>query len=265
MADPRTKMPVIFLSHGAPTLPLTDSPARTFLIGLSQKIPRPRAILIASAHWEGAVPSLTGAELPETIHDFYGFDPALYDLRYDAPGDPSLAQRISSLLEKSGYRPAVDSKRGRDHGAWVPMMLAYPAADIPIIQISLLARQSAHIHLAMGEALAPLREEGVLIVGSGGAIHNLRQLQWKGGAIPPWASDFQEWLDQQILAGNLDGLLGYRTMIDSAVTAHPTDEHFMPLFVALGAAKEDRAGIKLHGSFEFGSLSMASYGWGMGR
>jgi 4,5-DOPA dioxygenase extradiol len=257
------RMPVMFVSHGAPTLPFDDIPARAFLIELARKAPRPSAILVASAHWETDRPSLTASASPQTIHDFFGFPKSLYDLSYDAPGAPELAERAGMLLRQTGYDPVLDADRGRDHGVWVPMMLAYPLADVPVVQISLLRRQSTHAHVALGEALAPLRDEGVLIVGSGGAIHNLRQLEWTGGATPRWATDFQDWLDQQLAAGNVDALIAYRTMIDAAMMAHPSEDHFLPLLVALGAAKDKPCAAKLHGSFQYGSLSLAAYGWGL--
>lgn len=257
------RMPVIFVSHGAPTLPLDDVPARAFLIELSRKLPRPNAIVVASAHWEADRPSITAGEAPETIHDFFGFPKPLYDLLYDAPGSPALAERVAALLRQAGHDPILDQSRGRDHGVWVPLMLTYPLADIPVIQVSILRRQSTHAHVALGEALAPLRGEGVLIVGSGGAVHNLRQLDWSGGPAQRWAKDFQDWLDQQVEGGNIDALVAYRTMIDAATMAHPTEDHFLPLLVALGAGKSDSIAKKLHGSFQFGSLSLAAYGWGM--
>ncbi len=257
------RMPVLFVSHGAPTLPFDEAPARRFLIELARKVPRPNAILVASAHWEADRPSLTAASNPETIHDFFGFPKPLYELQYEAPGAPELAERAGQLLRQAGHDPVLDSERGRDHGVWVPMMLAYPAAEVPVVQLSLLRRQSTHAHLGLGEALAPLRDEGVLIIGSGGAIHNLRQLEWSGGTTPRWAADFQEWLDWQLKEGNSTELVSYRTMIDSATMAHPTEDHFLPLLVALGAAEGDRKATKLHGSFEYGALSMAAYGWGI--
>jgi 4,5-DOPA dioxygenase extradiol len=257
------RMPVLFVSHGAPTLPFDDVPARRFLIELARKVPRPKAILIVSAHWETAQPSLNAGAQPGTIHDFSGFPQALYELTYDAPGDPELAERAAALLRNAGYQPRLDAERGRDHGAWVPLMLAWPAAEIPVIQVSLLRGQSTHAHLALGEALAPLRDEGVLIIGSGGAVHNLRQVAWGGGKPPRWAEDFQNWMDQQLTAGNIGAMLAYRAQIDSASMAHPTEDHLMPLYVALGAGMSDGGAEKLHSSFTFGSLSMASYGWGI--
>jgi 4,5-DOPA dioxygenase extradiol len=257
------RMPVLFVSHGAPTLPFDEVPARRFLIELARKVPKPKAILIVSAHWETADPSLNAGSNLATIHDFYGFPKALYELTYDAPGSPELAERAAALLREAGYTPKLDAERGRDHGAWVPLLLAWPAAEIPVIQLSLLRGKSTHAHVALGKALAPLRDEGVLIIGSGGAVHNLRQVSWDGGRTPRWASDFQDWMDEQLGAGNVDALLAYRSMIDSAQMAHPTEDHLMPLYVALGAGLSDGGAEKLHGSFTHGSLSLASYGWGM--
>jgi 4,5-DOPA dioxygenase extradiol len=257
------RMPVLFVSHGAPTLPFDEVPARRFLIELARRVPRPKAILCISAHWEAAEPSLNAGATLETIHDFYGFPKSLYELTYEAPGAPELAERAAMLLREAGYAPHLDAERGRDHGAWVPMMLAWPAAEIPVIQLSLLRGKSTHAHVALGEALAPLRDEGILIIGSGGAVHNLRQVSWDGGKVPRWAQEFQDWLDQQLGAGNVDALLAYRSMVDAAQMAHPTEDHLMPLYVALGAGLSDRSAEKLHGSFTHGSLSLASYGWGM--
>jgi 4,5-DOPA dioxygenase extradiol len=239
------RMPVLFVSHGAPTLPFDDVPARRFLIELARKVPRPKAILCVSAHWEAANPSLNAAPQPGTIHDFSGFPKALYELTYDAPGAPEVAERA------------------RDHGAWVPAMLAWPAGEIPMIQLSLLRGKSTREHIALGEAIAPLRDEGVLILGSGGAVHNLRQVSWDGGRTPRWASDFQDWLDRSLAANDLAALTGYRGSLDFAQMAHPTEDHLMPLYVALGAGHSDGGATKLHGSFTLGSLGMASYGWGM--
>src|SRR5512147_170102 len=257
------RMPVLFVSHGAPTLPFDDVPARRFLIELARKVPRPKAILCVSAHWEAPVPSLNAAPHLGTIHDFSGFPKALYELTYDAPGAPEVAERAAALLGAAGYTPRLDAERGRDHGAWVPAMLAWPAGEIPMIQLSLLRGQSTHGHVALGEAIAPLRDEGVLILGSGGSVHNLRQVMWDGGRTPRWASEFQDWLDKALAANDLGALVGYRSQVDAAQMAHPTEDHLMPLYVALGAGHKDGGAEKLHGSFTFGSLGMASYGWGL--
>ncbi|HEY1385853.1 MAG TPA: class III extradiol ring-cleavage dioxygenase [Dongiaceae bacterium] len=257
------RMPVLFVSHGAPTLPFDDVPARRYLIELARKVPRPKAILCVSAHWEAPVPSLTASQQPATIHDFSGFPKALYELAYDAPGAPEIAERAAALLRNAGYEPRLDAERGRDHGAWVPAMLAWPAGEIPMIQLSLLRGQSTQGHIRLGEAIAPLRDEGVLVLGSGGSVHNLRQVAWDGGRTPRWASDFQDWLDKSLAANDQAALVGYRSTLDVAAMAHPTEDHLMPLYVAFGAGHGEGGATKLHGSFTLGSLGMASYGWGI--
>jgi len=250
-------LPSLFVSHGAPTLPLErDSPARGFLAGLGRALDRPEAILCVSAHWEAPAPSLGLAARPETIHDFYGFPDALYRLRYPAPGAPDLARRAAALLEAAGLEPALEPARGLDHGAWVPLLLMFPEADIPVTQLSLLARAGAAAHLALGRALAPLRAAGVLVLASGGAVHNLRH--WRAGhdEPPDWARDFDDWLAERITAGAVEELVGYRELAPAAATAHPSEEHLLPLHVALGAA--EGPGRVLHSSFT-NSLSMAAF------
>lgn len=265
MIETIEKMPVLFLSHGSPTLPFDNVPARDFLMWLGGKLPAPRAILCISAHWETATPSITASDAPATIHDFYGFPKALYELRYDVPGEPALAAQIAGLLEAGGYRATLDGTRGLDHGAWNPLMLAYPQSGIPVLQLSLIHRGKTGDHVKLGRLLAPLRDEGVLIVASGGAVHNLRAVEWREGALPPgWATDFDRWLRVRIEAGDYDALADYRSQAPDAAVSHPSEEHLMPLFVALGAAAGAEAnarGTLLHASFTFGSLSMAAYAW----
>jgi 4,5-DOPA dioxygenase extradiol len=260
-------MPVVFISHGSPTLAFDDVPARDFLVRLSSRLPHPKAILCISAHWETSVPSITGSDAPSTIHDFHGFPKALYDLHYDAPGDPTLAARVADLLQAGGYAPSINAERGLDHGVWSPLMLAYPQSGIPVVQLSLLRRHSPADHISLGRLLAPLRDEGVLILGSGGAVHNLRALDWHNrSGIPVWASTFDQWLTANIAAGNFDALSDYRAQAPDAEIAHPSEDHILPLFVALGAAAgagSTAPGDQLHHSFTFGSLSMSSYGWGI--
>lgn len=166
-------MPSLFLSHGAPTLPLTGTPARTFLKQLGGALERPKAVLVASAHWETAQPTVNAVDWNETIHDFYGFPRTLYDLRYTAPGCPPLAGRIADLLKEAGFDCAIDRQRGLDHGAWVPLLLMYPYAEIPVLQLSIQPHLGPEQHLCMGQALASLRRESVLIIGSGSFTHNL--------------------------------------------------------------------------------------------
>lgn len=250
-------MPTIFVSHGAPTLILSDAPARTFLTGLSQQIPRPTAIVAVSAHWDTDVPVVSVARKPDTIHDFYGFPEALYQLRYAAPGAPALAEKVAKLTG------AAHDHRGLDHGAWVPAMLAWPEADIPIFQLSVQPNMSPAHHIALGRKLAPLREEGVLVMGSGSAIHNLRALVRDEASEPePWAQAFDDWLADTLEKGDEAALADYRARAPYAREAHPTDEHFLPLHVAYGAAGEGAQGRALHRSFTLGNLSMASYAFG---
>ncbi len=250
----------IFVSHGAPTLIGEEVPARAFLAGLGGEIGLPRAIVVASAHWETADPEVGAAPRPETIHDFYGFPRELYQHRYEAPGDPALAERVVGLLCDAGFAAKTDTKRGLDHGAWVPLLLAYPAADIPVLQLSIQpARGPAH-HLKLGRALAPLVADDVLILGSGSAVHALRRLEWGSGDQPaPWAKEFDDWVAEHLAKGDEAALLDYRHQAPHALDAHPRDEHFLPLFVAWGAAGAGARSERLHTSFTHGSLSMAAY------
>ena len=257
-ADP---LPALFLSHGSPMLPFEDIPARDFIAGLGPRLPRPRAILCISAHWETRAPAVSGAERPETIHDFSGFPEALYRLRYAAPGAPDLAARVATLLSDAGLACRIDPAQGLDHGAWNPLLLIYPDADIPVAQLAIQQPAGPRHHYAMGEALAPLRAEGVLLLASGGAVHNLRQFATGDGRAAPWAVAFDEWLADRTAADDRAALLGYRTLRPEAALAHPRDEHFLPFFVALGAGK-GTAGHAIHRSFDEGSISMAAFAWG---
>jgi 4,5-DOPA dioxygenase extradiol len=255
------ELPSLFLSHGSPTLPFEDIAARGFMAGLGARLPRPEAILCISAHWETPVPAVSGAERPETIHDFYGFPEALYRLQYPAPGAPKLAERVCALLGAAGMPATIDETRGLDHGAWNPLMLIYPRADVPVAQLSIQHQAGPGHHLAIGRALKPLRAEGVLVLASGGAVHNLRQFHVDRERPADWAVAFDEWLADRIAAGDAASLIEYRRLKPEGKLAHPRDEHFLPLFVAMGAGEGD-TGRPLHRSFAHGSLSMAAYGWG---
>ena len=248
-------MPSLFVSHGAPTLIIEDRPARAFLAGLAGLVPRPTAILAVSAHWTTDRPAVSVSGQPETIHDFYGFPEQLYRLHYKAPGAPELARRVATLTG------AVPADYGLDHGAWVPAMLGWPAADIPIFQLSVQPEMTPAHHIALGRKLAPLRDEGVLVLGSGSATHNLRRLVRGGGDVAPepWAQAFDDWLADTLEQGDEAALADYRTGAPHARDAHPTDEHFLPLHVAFGAAGEGARGHALHRSFSLGNLSMAAY------
>jgi 4,5-DOPA dioxygenase extradiol len=242
-------------------MPLEKSAANDFLRGLGAILGRPEAILMVSAHWDTDFPAVSGAERPETIHDFYGFPPELYRLHYPAPGAPQLAQRVARLLGGQGYQVDVDPGRGLDHGAWTPLILGYPEADVPVAQFSIQSHLGPAHHLKIGEALRPLRDEGVLIIGSGGATHNLRELsRQRGNPVPQqWTAEFNDWLADALLARRTDDLVNYRARAPQAVRNHPTDEHLIPLYVALGAGDPGGTTKRLHSSIESGVISMDAY------
>jgi len=237
---------------------ILDTPARRFLQELGAALPRPEAILVASAQWEAEAPLVSAPEKNETIHDFYGFPAPLYELSYAAPPAPALAARVAGLTG------AQVSERGLDHGAWVPLLLGWPGAEIPVAQVSIQTRLGARHHLELGAALAPLRGEGVLIIGSGSFTHDLRRFRRGAEVAAPETADvaaFSEWMDERILAGDLEALADYRARAPFAVEEHPTEEHLLPLHVALGAAGASRVE-RLHSSVEFGFLRMDSYRFG---
>jgi 4,5-DOPA dioxygenase extradiol len=250
-------LPAIFVSHGAPTLPFDDVPARDFLRGLGVQLGRPRAVLAVSAHWDTDAPITNAVSSNDTIHDFYGFPRPLYDLRYDAPGDALLAHEVGGLL--NGFGAKTDTMRGLDHGAWVPLMLMYPEADIPVVQLSVQSALGAAHHIALGRALAALRQEDVLVLGSGGFVHNLRQIAPPGSPEAQWSKDFAGWMHDRLIAGDEAALADYRARAPQAQLAHPTDEHLMPLLVAYGAGGETAKAARLHSSATFGSLRMDAY------
>jgi 4,5-DOPA dioxygenase extradiol len=261
------KFPSVFVSHGAPTLAMERNDAVDFLRTLGLKLGCPRAILCVSAHWGTRVPTVSAAERPETIHDFGGFPEALYRMRYEAPGAPRLAARVSELLAGADIESQVSSDRGLDHGAWVPLMLMYPEADIPVTQLSVQPQDSTISHFRLGQALAPLRREGVLVLATGSATHNLSRIG--GGSVPPdWAAQFDDWLYRKILDGSYEELMNYRQLAPHSHLAHPTEEHLLPLFVAMGAGTDTNAlGEGAHDQNLFrgwthGSLSMAAYSFG---
>ena len=248
----------IFVSHGAPTLVLEDHAARRFLMELGHLIPRPEAILAVSAHWETRTPTVSLAERPETIHDFHGFPAELYRIRYPAPGASAAARRAAQLLAEAGLDPETDPTRGLDHGAWAPLALAYPEADIPVAQLSIQPSRDPRHHMAVGRALAPLGDEGVLVLASGGAVHNLRQFAVDRSRPAPWATAFDDWLADRLDSGATEDLAAYAERPEGRL-AHPSADHILPLFVALGAGGKGARGRALHRGFAHGSLGMAAY------
>ena len=246
--------PAIFVSHGAPTLPFDDVPARDFLRGLGQSLGKPRAVLAVSAHWDTDAPAANAVTVNDTIHDFGGFPQALYELRYPAPGDTALARAVADLTGG-----AVNPSRGLDHGAWVPLMLMYPDADIPVVQVSVQSRRGAGHHIALGRTLAKLREDNVLVMGSGGFVHNLRRIAPPGSPESDWSKQYADWMHGRLMTGDDAALADYRSQAPQAAMAHPTDEHLMPLLVAYGAGGEKAKVARLHSSATFGSLRMDAY------
>lgn len=254
--------PSIFLSHGAPTLALANNIYTHAWAELAVVMGRPEAIVVASAHWDTPFPAVSAARRLETIHDFSDFPEELYRVHYAPPGAPALANHIESLLAAIGQRPAIDPERGLDHGGWVPLRWMYPDADIPVIQLSVQSELGARHHYEIGRALAPLREEGVLVIGSGGIVHNLGELDWSGDALhpDPWAAAFNEWMAAKVEQGAIDELAGYRATAPHAERAHPTEDHLAPFFVALGAGGLPARRINL--GFDMGSLGMDCYAFG---
>ncbi len=245
----------LFISHGAPTLPLEQSPARRFLETLGRDLPRPRAIVALSPHWMTSGIEVKSPPRFKTWHDFGGFQDELYRIRYEPAGEPALAERVLELLRSAGLdaQPSPDTKL--DHGVWVPLMLMYPHADLPVVQVSATWDTPAR-YRQLGQALRVLASEDLLILGSGGLVHNLRELDFGSDAVPDWARCFDDWADARLAENDWEALCDYRHRAPDAVRAHPTEDHFLPLFFAGGAGGQAKA---LHRSFSHGGLSMAAY------
>jgi 4,5-DOPA dioxygenase extradiol len=257
-----TRLPTLFVSHGAPTLIQEDVPARAFLQSLGSRFPGIQGVLCISAHWNLEVPAVNALEHPETIHDFYGFPQSLYRIQYPAHGSPALAGRVAGLLNDAGIPCTTDTARGLDHGTWVPMMLMFPDADVPVVQLSIRRDLDPDRHLAMGEAIAGLRDEGILVVGSGGAVHPLGDPTaslGEGAPTEAWAEEFNDWLADAVTRGDRKRLLGYREHAPHAERAHPYPDHYMPILAALGAAGPAARGTVIHHSWDLGDLGMDAY------
>ena len=258
-----SRLPSLFLSHGAPTLPIDPAMPSAEFATLAQRLPRPRAILMLSAHWCTATPVASTAEAPETIHDFYGFPRELYALRYDAPGAPALAHQAAALLGEARI-PTQTQPHGLDHGAWVPLLLMYPQADIPVAQLSIQPDRDPAHHYAVGRALRPLAEDGVLIVGSGQITHNLRAADFgaRPGDADPRVAEFTDWFETRLAERDVAALLDYRKRAPHAALMHPTDEHLLPVFASLGAADDSYAlQIQSLGTYQR-ALAMTNYVFG---
>jgi 4,5-DOPA dioxygenase extradiol len=253
------KMPSLFVSHGSPMFALEPGLSGPQLTALGRALPRPRAVLVLSPHWTTRSVALGSAAWPTTLHDFGGFAPALYAQSYPAPGAPEVALEVAAELARSGIEAELDDQRGRDHGAWVPLKHLYPEADVPVLQMSQPHTPSALALLELGQAVAGMAERGVLIVGSGSLTHNLREVG--GGAqLTPYATEFADWIAAHIEQGDLGALLDYRRLAPGAQRAHPTDEHLLPLFFAIGAGGgEWLHARRIPGGVSHDVLSMDSY------
>lgn len=261
ISDRKKREPILFVPHGAPTMALEPGAAGAALSAFANRLSRPQAILVISAHWNTNVPTFSAACKPETIHDFYGFPQALYAIRYPVCGAVKWAMEGRALLEEAGFEVAIDPKRGLDHGAWVPLRIMYPDASVPVAALSLQTSLGPEHHYRLGRALAPLREAGVLIVASGNLTHNLGHfgLRRDMGATLDYVEKFQAWWRERIEARDVESLLDYRRRAPGGLEAHPTEEHLLPFFVALGAAGEKFESEIVHSGIDHEMLVMDCY------
>ena len=259
-------MPSLFISHGGPNIITDPSEARDYLASLPEKIGKPKAIVIVSAHFETDGPVVVTDPEPEMIYDFGGFAPELYQMVYPAPGAPELAMRVATMLQKAGFSPRIAPKRGYDHGTWTSMKLAYPDADIPIVQLSIDPNQDAAYHFALGQALAPLASEDILLVGSGHITHNLRAVfgAMRGGIAPDSemagkVAAFTDWFAEKFADNDRDAIINWRKEAPFVRENHPTDEHLMPLFFAYGAGGGNPHAVRAHASRQMGFFAFDSW------
>lgn len=254
-------MTTLFVSHGAPTLVLEPGETGIMLASLAASLPRPAAILVVSAHWDTRVANVSLAAHPATIHDFAGFPAAMYAIHYRAPGAPALANKVIELLAENGIPAQAHADRGLDHGAWVPLSLMYPDADIPVTQLSIQSRSTPAAQFALGQALRPLHTENVLILASGAITHNLSDFFSGNRDAAPLAyvNTFADWVAGQLASEQTQTLLNYRIENSKGIQAHPSEDHLMPLFVAVGSAQ----GIPKRYTPEttYGILAMDAYVW----
>lgn len=258
-----SRLPALFVSHGAPDLVLDNQGAKDFLSGYGRELGRPDAILIITAHFETDLPTLTSDARPEMIYDFRGFQKELYEIVYPAPGDPALAERVAGLLRDNDLSAQLKPGRGYDHGTWVPLSLLYPEADVPVVQLSVQTPLGPGHHVRLGHALQRLRDDNVLIIGSGSMTHNLYELRAMGRSqdnpTPDWVIEFGEWMREMAETGDAAALVDYRARAPHAKRNHPTEEHLLPFFVAMGAAGDKLRAERVHTSHSYGVLQMDAY------
>lgn len=255
-------LPSLYVPHGAPTFTLRPGAAGAALADQAKRLPRPRAIVVVSPHWDTPTPRVGSAAKPETIHDFWGFPDELYAIRYPATGCPEVAREVVQALNAASLPAELDAERGLDHGAWVPLRMMYPDADVPVVPLSLSSAGGPELAYRMGLALAPLRQQGLLILGTGSLTHNLRdfQLAWhNGGQTPAYVRRFADWINGQLSRNDLPALLDYRRLAPEAPRAHPSEEHLLPLYVALGAAGAQASAQRFHAGIDDYVIAMDAY------
>jgi len=261
MMHPRPA-PSLFVSHGAPTFALEPGILGPKLKELGAKLPDLAAVAVVSAHWQTSGVQVMRTPMPATIHDFGGFPQALYRLRYPAPGAPALAADASALLDAAGLDVSFDDERGLDHGVWVPLLHLLPEARVPVFQVSLPLAYDAEMALQLGKALKDLRRQGVLVMGSGSLTHNLREIGHTDPSNARYAFEFTAWVREHLKNKNRHALIDYRRQAPHALRAHPSEEHFLPLLVALGASDDGDAVDVIEGGMTYEVLSMESYIFG---
>lgn len=254
--------PALFVPHGAPTFALRPGAAGAALVRMAKSLALPRAIIIVSAHWDTAKPAVGFAERPETIHDFSGFPEDLYALRYPATGCREAANVVLAAIKAAGLPVQTDAERGLDHGAWVPLRLMFPDADVPVIPLSIQSSGGPQQAYALGRALAPLAAKGFLVIASGNVTHNLRDYQLAArstGQTPAYVRQFTDWLASRLQARDIPALLDYRRQAPGAVQAHPSEEHLLPLYVALGAGGDTARVERVHAGIDDYVIAMDAY------
>ncbi|WP_438433782.1 dioxygenase family protein [Gorillibacterium sp. sgz500922] len=258
-------MPAYFFAHGAPSLVIEDHAYTQYLKSFASTLPaRPKGIVLFSAHYESPVQEVGAPETYGTVYDFSGFPDELYQMTYPAPGAPELAAEIAGLLSDANVPSRLNAVRGLDHGAWAVLKLIFPEADIPVVALSVNRHRTNREQYELGRAIGQLRERDILVIGSGGVVHNLRRISWGAGpdAIAPWALEFDRWMEERLTAWNTEELFQYEQLAPHAELAVPTNEHFIPLLLAMGSADADRQARLLHRSYQWGSLSLTAWQFG---
>jgi 4,5-DOPA dioxygenase extradiol len=251
--------PAVFVSHGSPMTALENGPYAKALAAFGESL-TPKAIVVISAHWQEPDIRVAAGAHPALIYDFGGFPQDLYEVKYDAPGSPELANEVDAVFKSAGFEATLDTRRGWDHGVWVPLRLMFPQASIPVVETSLPMRAPRELY-KMGQALGRLRSKGVLVIGSGGLVHNLRLMNWreKNAPVDDWAQEFQQWVKQRVERQGLSDLFEYAKLARHALQAVPTPEHFAPLFPVLGAAGKSAKSSSIFEGIEHGNMSMCSF------